>query len=243
MAKIEQDYVNMQETLLAAGMSGLNLAVVFHEVERGVRALHQVIVEGRDLEGAARQAQELMRILDGFSTLLRRDRNRLHSARKLVEAARQFILLRFRHHRIQFACPIAERRRGFRVQLFIRTGIGGLEQLARQFALLAEGQMGRSCRKMSRLLNAASLWERPTTSGAAPPSWSPTTVWGSRMFPSISCVRSSRASLTGWASACTMPTWQWRLNGGRLAFPQKDEVDVPDECDGAIIAMIFKAGK
>ena len=45
----------MQETLLAAGMSGLNLAVIFHEVERGVRALHQVIVDGRDMAGAARQ--------------------------------------------------------------------------------------------------------------------------------------------------------------------------------------------
>ena len=32
VAKIEHDYVGMQETLLTAGMSGLSLAVVFHEV-------------------------------------------------------------------------------------------------------------------------------------------------------------------------------------------------------------------
>ena len=37
LVRIENDYRNMQETLLSAGMSGLNLAVVFHEVERGVR--------------------------------------------------------------------------------------------------------------------------------------------------------------------------------------------------------------
>ena len=30
------------------------------------------------------------------------------------------------------------------------------------------------------------------------------------------------------------------LNGGRLAFPERGEVDVPDECDGAVVAMIFK---
>ncbi len=47
VTKIEHDYRDMQDTLLTAGMSGLNLAVVFHEVERGVRALHQVIVEKR----------------------------------------------------------------------------------------------------------------------------------------------------------------------------------------------------
>ena len=84
VAKIERDYVDMQETLLAAGMSGLNLAVVFHEVERGVRVLHQVILRGEDVEGAARQAQELMRVLDGFSALLRRDSKRQHHASKLI---------------------------------------------------------------------------------------------------------------------------------------------------------------
>ena len=55
VARIESDYRDMQETLLTAGMSGLNLAVVFHEVERGVRALNQVITKGGDLEEAARQ--------------------------------------------------------------------------------------------------------------------------------------------------------------------------------------------
>ena len=33
------------------------------------------------------------------------------------------------------------------------------------------------------------------------------------------------------------------LNDGRLAFPQPGEVAVPEEYDGAIVAMIFKAGK
>ena len=55
VARIESDYRDMQETLLTAGMSGLNLAVVLHEVERGVRALNQVITKGGDLEEAPRQ--------------------------------------------------------------------------------------------------------------------------------------------------------------------------------------------
>jgi hypothetical protein len=29
------------------------------------------------------------------------------------------------------------------------------------------------------------------------------------------------------------------LNGGFLAFPQPDEVSVPPEYDGAIVAMVF----
>ena len=30
------------------------------------------------------------------------------------------------------------------------------------------------------------------------------------------------------------------LNGGRLAFPTRLQVDVPEWCDGAVVAMVFK---
>ncbi|WP_420634468.1 ATP-binding protein [Candidatus Palauibacter sp.] len=106
VAKIEHDYVDMQETLLTAGMSGLNLAVVFHEVERGVRVLHDVIIAGDDTAGAAKQARQLMRVLDGFSTLLRRDPKRQHRIRRLLEVVEQFSGLRLRHHRVRFSCPV-----------------------------------------------------------------------------------------------------------------------------------------
>ena len=105
VAKIEEDYVGMQETLLTAGLSGLNLAVVFHEVERGVRVLHDVIVEGRDIQGAAEQARQLMHVMDGFSTVLRRNPKRRHRIRKLLRVARQFSVLRLQHHRVHVTCP------------------------------------------------------------------------------------------------------------------------------------------
>ena len=89
-------------------MSGLNLAVIFHEVERGVRELQRVIVEGQDMDGAQRQVAELVRILEGFSTLLRRGSKKKHSSRKLITAAKRFNILRFRHHGIDFSCPPLE---------------------------------------------------------------------------------------------------------------------------------------
>ena len=30
------------------------------------------------------------------------------------------------------------------------------------------------------------------------------------------------------------------LNGGRLEFPQRGELDIPSEYDGGVVAMIFK---
>ena len=48
--KVERDYEEMRETMLRAGLSGMNLAVVFHEIEQGVRVLYDAI-EGGGEEG------------------------------------------------------------------------------------------------------------------------------------------------------------------------------------------------
>ena len=242
VARIERDYVNMQETLLAAGMSGLNLAVVFHEVERGVRALYQVIVAGNDLAGAARQAQELMRVLGGFSTLLRRDRKRRHSARRLVDTARRFNLLRLRHHRVRLVCPLLDGGAGFESNFSFGLVLGAL----------------------NNLIDNALYWLRVRWPEAAEDggiSERHLFVGTSRDFedaPAIVVADNGvgfagdvpehlvRPFFTrkpdGMGLGLYYANLAMELNDGRLAFPQQGEVDLPDGFDGAVVAMVFKAG-
>ena len=240
--RIENDYREMQETLLTAGMSGLNLAVVFHEVERGVRALNQIITKGENLKEATRQVQGLMRILGGFSSLLRRDRKRQHSAVKLVDRARQFNLLRFRHHRIRVVCPLA-------------TGAGAFD---------ADFAFGLVLGALNNLIDNALYWLRvrwPETPDSAEISNRRLFVGTSHDFsggPAV-IVADTGTGFEGDAPEHLLRPFFTRkpdgmglglyyanlameLNGGRLAFPQRGEFDVPQEFDGAIVAMIFKGG-
>lgn len=239
VAKIENDYTDMQETLLAAGMSGLSLAVIFHEVERGVRALHQVIVEGKNMAGAARQAQELMRVLDGFSTLLRRDSKRRHSAGKLVAAGHRFNLLRFRHHRIQLLGAWPDEDIGFEATFSFGLVLGAL----------------------NNLIDNALYWLRVR--------WPDVPAEGEhserRLFVGISHDFDDGSAIIvadnavgfqddpehlvrpfftrkpdGMGLGLYYANLAMELNGGRLAFPLRAEVDVPADCDGAVVAMIFK---
>ena len=200
----------MQETLLTAGMSGLNLAVVFHEVERGVRALNQIITEGGDLEEAARQVQGLMRILGGFSSLLRRDRKRRHSAVKLVDRARQFNLLRFRHHRVSVVCPLADGDGGFDADFSFGLVLGALNNLIDNalYWLRVRWPDPPADRDTSKLRLFVSTSHDFAGGPAIVHRRLP--ARGSRAtLPNIWCVRSSRASLTAWVSDCTMRTWRW----------------------------------
>ena len=241
VTRIEEDYRSMQETLLSAGMSGLNLAVVFHEVERGVRALHQVISEGADMESAARQARDLMGLLDGFATLLRRDSRQQHSGRKLVNAARRFNVLRFRHHLVQFVCPLLQ---------------GDGDGFHSRFAF------GLIVGALNNLLDNALYWLRvrwPDVPERDRPSERKLYIGVSREFeagPAIVVAdngtgfqgddpeRVMRPFFTrkpeGMGLGLYYAALAMELNGGQLAFPQPGEVEVPEEFDGAVVAMIFR---
>ena len=243
VARIEQYYDNMQETLLAAGMSGLNLAVVFHEVERGVRVLHQVILEGRDMAGAATQAQELMHLLDGFATLLRRDSKKRHRASRLGRAARQFNSLRLRHHRVRFTCPLLDGEEDFEAIFSFRLMVGAL----------------------NNLIDNSFYWLRvrwPEVPKENESSERRIFVGATRDFddgPAIIVADNGEGfqgddpehlaypfftrKPDGMGLGLYYANLTMELHGGRLVFPQPDEVDLPDGYDGAIVVMIFKEEK
>ncbi|MYA64913.1 MAG: ATP-binding protein [Gemmatimonadetes bacterium] len=242
VAKIERDYVGMQETLLTAGMSGLNLAVVFHEVERGVRVLHDVIVHGRDIEGAAEQARQLMHVLGGFSTVLRRDPKRRHRIRKLLDAAQQFSVLRLRHHRVRVTCPPLNRIDDFESRFSFGLVLGALNNLLdNALYWLTVRWPGRppdieSSERRLFLGASCDLTEGPAIVVADNgPGFQDTPEHITRPF--------FTRKPDGMGLGLYYANLAMELNGGRLAFPTRQEVDVPEWCDGALVAMVFKGSE
>ena len=242
VAKIERDYVGMQETLLRAGMSGLNLAVVFHEVERGVEVLHDVIVHGRDIEGAAEQARQLMHVLGGFSTVLRRDPKRRHRIRKLLDAAQQFSVLRLRHHRVRVTCPPLNSSDDFESPFSFGLVLGALNNLldnALYWLTVRWPDRPPDIESSERRLflgASRDLAEGPAIVVADNgPSFQDTPENVTRPF--------FTRKPGGMGLGLYYANLAMELNGGRLAFPTRQEVDVPEWCDGALVAMVFKGSE
>jgi signal transduction histidine kinase len=243
VAKIEHDYLSMQETLLSAGMSGLNLAVIFHEVERGVRALHQVITEGANPAGAAEQAGELMRLLDGFSTLLRRDSKAKHTARKLIDAARLYNVLRLRHHRVNLVCPL------------MTNDLPGFE---------ARFAFGLIVGAINNIIDNSLYWMRVRWPEVPPqPAPSPRRIYigtsdDFEAGPAIIIAdtgpgfedtpeRLVRPFFTrkpnGMGLGLYYTNLAMELNGGQVVFPERGDVELPEGFDGAVIALVFKSAE
>jgi signal transduction histidine kinase len=106
--RIEIEYKEFQETMLQAGLSGLGLAVVFHEVERGVRGLKRGIEEHAPEAVLREMASSLTKLFDGFAGLLRKNEREKLRASQLVRQARDLNLLRFKFHGVDLICPLLE---------------------------------------------------------------------------------------------------------------------------------------
>ena len=245
VVRIERRYRDMQETLLSAGMSGLNLAVVFHEVERGVRSLHRAVSDDEvDVKGAVRQVRHVMRLLDGFSELLRRDSKRLHSGRKLIRAAWRFNKLRFGHHRVELVCPLLDGDdEGFRSQFAFNIVLGGLSNL------LDNALYWLRVRWPDRPDDEESRERRLYIGVSHEFKAGPAIVVADNGtgFQGNDPEELARPFFTrkpdGMGLGLYYTSLAMDLNGGQLVFPQPGEVEIPDGFDGSTVALIFRGQK
>ncbi|MCK1513035.1 ATP-binding protein [Bradyrhizobium sp. 190] len=236
--KVERDYAEMRDTMLRAGLSGMGLAVVFHEIEQGVRVLFNAIESGGNRDSIQTQARELVRILDGFTELLRKGDRQTHALNHLIKRARDLASPRFRIHNVRLVCPALE---------------PGAPELSANFAYsLVLGAM-------TNIIDNAIFWLKAR--------WPEETQKPSKRAIYIGIDTDLAPGSPAIVIADTGPGFQddperlvrpffsrrpdgmgvglyysnmvMEINGGRLLFPDRDSVDLPEEFDGAILALIF----
>ncbi|WP_407148335.1 ATP-binding protein [Bradyrhizobium sp. ORS 86] len=127
---IEQKFGEMKEVMTHAGMAGLNLGILFHEIDRGVKGLTSDIRKKVPLPRLLERAEHLSQLLDGFSTLLRKDRKRKHQVKELLEECKFLNASRFDIHNVIFSCPILTgEQESFQVNAAFGMFLGALSNL------------------------------------------------------------------------------------------------------------------
>lgn len=241
--RIETEFSSFQETMLQAGLSGLGLAVVFHEIERGVRVLHQGLEKQLDVSELKQQAKSLTKLFDGFAGLLRKNDRETITASNLIKRARDLNFLRFIHHKVDLVCPLLD-------------GEGLDFELSVSLSLM----LG----VLNNLLDNSFYWLRvryPEIDGVAP-------EHKRKIF--ISTFKSEDGGF-GLAIADNGPGFidppaalvqpfitrkpegmglglyyanlVMELSNGSIQFPDAADVDLPDEASGAVVALVFETKK
>lgn len=120
----------MKDVMLTSGFNNMGLAIVFHEVEHGVRSLYQTIESSEDINLIKNHAYELVKILDSFSELLRKGEDKPFSMKKLIARTRDIVSVRLRKHKITFHCPFLEENiPDIEQKLIFRTIIGCINNI------------------------------------------------------------------------------------------------------------------
>ncbi|MEF9385788.1 ATP-binding protein [Ralstonia solanacearum species complex bacterium KE056] len=102
---IENEFEKMRDVMVAAGSSGLNLALVVHEVERTVESVTKAM-DVRAFETAASQLTHLKSLLKEIGPLLRKEPSRQVAVSKVVRAALSFYEARFGGHKVVWSAPV-----------------------------------------------------------------------------------------------------------------------------------------
>lgn len=103
---IEQDFLQLRDVMTNAGMAGLNLAVIFHEVEREVDTLATAVERGTESHKIREQIEHLHQLLQGFAPLLKKGPARHTFVSELVKAASRIRESRFKFHKVVFTAPV-----------------------------------------------------------------------------------------------------------------------------------------
>lgn len=236
--RIQNEYTEMKNRMLSTGISGTSLAVVFHEIEQGIRSLYRNIESEPGLKVVASQVKEMMALLDGFSDLLRRKDRKPIDLRILVRRARDLSLIRFRHHNVELVCP-------------------PLEDRAPE--VIVSCSFGLTLGALTNLIDNAIFWLRTR--------WPDDAATSERRAIYINIeedfeggpaivVADTGPGLVDEPADLVRPFYTRRpegmgmglyyanmvmeLNDGALLFPELSETEVPERYDGAIVALRFK---
>lgn len=233
--RIEYEYVEMKNRLLSTGISGTSLAVVFHEIEQGVRSLYKNMENHPELESIASQVEEMMKLLDGFSDLLRKKDRKPTDLKKLIRRARDLNKMRFRHHNVKLICP-------------------AVEDDAPE--VMVSCSFGLTLGAITNIIDNAIYWMRakwPNEDDTGrslyigidedfdngPAIIISDTGPGFRDLPSELVRPFYTRRPEGMGMGLYYANMVMELNDGALVFPDHSEVDVPNDFGGAVVALQF----
>lgn len=102
---ISAEYQRMRDVAINTG-KGLNLAVIFHEVEREIVALNKAIKKGEPSDALADRSEHLVSLLEGFQPLLRRNEQKTFEISKLIRNTSSPMQRRMTYHGIVLSAPV-----------------------------------------------------------------------------------------------------------------------------------------
>jgi hypothetical protein len=235
---IDTHYNSLEEIYLQAGQGGLQLASVLHEVDRGVGALYHAIKHDISRGELEERAKELVNVLEGFSLLLRKDSRQQHSLAETIRTALRNLRFRLRRHDIEITSPILDNLENDKIVSFsFNFVLGSLQNiienslywLSVRWPDIEDGQA-----------RVRKIYVDITQDFEEGPGIIIADNGPGYGFPADVLIRPFFSKKPrGMGLGLYYANMAMQLQGGRLLFPQREDVDLPSDFGGAVTVLLF----
>jgi signal transduction histidine kinase len=229
MDRIETQYRQVTERLLVAAGAGLNLSMVLHEAERTIHDLRDALERGEQREALLARARQLSEMVDGLAWLTRKSGISEVQMSVLVSHAISTWRFRFTHHNISVKDALTLRDRDFAVKGYRRLLLTCLMNLIDNAIYWLNT---RAEHRMLYIGTASDMEGGPALIVAdnGPGFLDPPDILTEPFFT---------RKPTGMGLGLHIAGEVMKQHKGNLQFPDADEVGLPPEYTGAVLAMQF----
>ena len=230
--RIEADFVAVRDRLLTSATAGLSLSVVIHEVEKGIAELLLAVERDKATHKVRALAKHLAELIEGYGALVRRSGVSGERVSSLISQALFNLDLRLRAHGIELVKPT--KRADFDVKCSRRLIISTIMNLVDNSIWWLDNKWGTAPGKKKLLVEAIEDLDGHKAIIVAdngpgfidPPEY--------LTEPFIS------RKPDGMGLGLHIASEVMKAQGGALVFPEKGDVEIPREFDGAVVALSFK---
>jgi hypothetical protein len=235
--KIDKDYNNMRDVMVNSGMTGLNLGVAFHEVEREIKYINKDLQADKvEVDEIKNRISNLMRILESLSPLLRKNKKTKTSAVNLIETTKKMNQNRFKYHNVIFSSPpLTNESENFNITGASNLLIGALGNIIDNsiyWSTAKQDLEGNEFKPAIIVTTDIITFDSPAIIIAD-------NGLGFHMEPEYLTQPFKSKKDTGIGLGLYFVDLVMKMSGGRLVFPDVNDLEIPKVYNGACIALVF----
>lgn len=230
--RIETDFLAIRDRLLTSATAGLSLSVVIHEVEKGVADLVLAVQGDKANHRVRALAKHLAELIEGYGALVRRSGVSGERASSLISQALFNLELRLRVHNIEVVKR--PKRHDFEVKCSRRLIISTIMNLIDNSIYWLDNKWGEAAGKKKILIDEVDDLDghRAIVVADNGPGFIDPPEFLTEPFIS--------RKPDGMGLGLHIASEVMKAQVGALVFPDKGDVDLPKEFDGAVVALSFK---
>lgn len=230
--RIEADYILIRDRFLSSATTGLSLSVVIHEVEKGISELSRAV----ELEPVSKNIKELAKhlaeLVEGFAALIRNTGKRLEKTSKLINNAVFNTQLRLKLHGIEL--EVDHNSNDFEIICSRRLIISTIMNLIDNSIWWLDNKWGETSGKKKLYIGTTKIINGNPTIIVAD------NGPGFLDNPEDLIEPFFSRKPEGMGLGLHLADQVMKAHGGNIEFPSKEVMNLPEDYDGAIVALVFK---